>query len=184
MAKAKKKLTPSANKKDYYKGNLSAPLVLVVYGDFECDDTKAALPIIEKLRKDFGDKLLFVFRHFPLTDVKNIHPHANQSHVASEIAAEKGKFWEMYEKLFKYQTKLERTDFAKYLNAIGVKIPWEEFEEQMKLPKYWDKVKQTVKNGVKNGVTGTPRFFINGSLYQGEETYSALKKALQSSKNK
>lgn len=179
-----KKMVPAVSKKDHIIGKFDAPIALVEYADFECSDSLAVYPIIKKLVQEFGSNLLFVFRHFPLTDVKYIHPHANQAHVASEIAAENGKFWEMHDKLFENQTKLERTDFAGYLSSIGVKIPFEQFEDQMKNVKYWKVVAKSVKNGIKSGVTGTPRFFINGVLYQEKETYIDLKKALEAGKRK
>lgn len=179
-----KNLKHFVTKADHYLGDLNAPITLVEYGDFECDDTKAMLPIIKKLRKQFGEKLLFVFRHFPLTDLKHIHPHAKQASVAAEIAHEYKKFWGIHDLLFKNQLHLEIKDLAKYLKSLGITIPIEEFKEKMKQDVYWKKVEQSFNDGLMSGATGTPRFYVNGLLYEGDYSYGDLKKTIANGLNK
>ncbi len=56
-----------------------------------------AYPIIEEVRQRLGDRLVFVFRHFPLAE---LHPFALSAAVAAEGAALKGQFWPMHDKLY------------------------------------------------------------------------------------
>jgi protein-disulfide isomerase len=58
-----------------------------------------------------GDRLLFVFRNFPLTQ---IHPHAQHAAEAAEAAAMQGNFWEMHDYLFEHQQALDDDHLAKY----------------------------------------------------------------------
>src|SRR5262245_23348995 len=90
-------LTLPVGDRDHALGPASAPLVLVEYGDFECPQCAAAHPIIKQIEDTFGDRLRFVFRHFPLT---SSHPHAQRAAEAAEWAATAGKFWEMHDALY------------------------------------------------------------------------------------
>jgi protein-disulfide isomerase len=49
---------------------------------------------VKEIMKQFGDKIYFVFRNFPLND---IHPRAHNAAEAAEAAASQGKFWEMHD---------------------------------------------------------------------------------------
>lgn len=87
------------NEDDHIKGVMNAPVTLVEYGDYECPYTGQAYPIVKEIQKRLGNKLLFVFRNFPLTQ---IHPHAQHAAEAAEAAAIHEKFWEMHDYLFEY----------------------------------------------------------------------------------
>jgi NhaA family Na+:H+ antiporter len=93
--------------RDHIRGPVDAPLTLVEYGDFECPFCGRATGVIEDLRARFGDRLRYVFRHTPLSDV---HPHAMLAAEAAEAAAVQGRFWEMHDRLFATRTSwLRRT---------------------------------------------------------------------------
>jgi protein-disulfide isomerase len=55
------------------------------------------------VQRHFKDRLAFVYRHFPLT---NVHPHAELAAEAAEAAGAQGKFWEMHDWLFENQEDL------------------------------------------------------------------------------
>ena len=75
---------------DHVLGSADAPITLVEYGDYECPDCLNALPIVRQLKERLGEKLRFVFRHFPRSSV---HPRASVAAMAAEAAGEQGKFW-------------------------------------------------------------------------------------------
>jgi protein-disulfide isomerase len=74
------KLSVPVGSEDHRQGDLDAAFTLVEYGDYECPSCGQAYPIVKRLQKHFGKRLLFVFRNFPLNQT---HPHA-------ESAAENG----------------------------------------------------------------------------------------------
>src|SRR4051812_30718724 len=76
---------------DHRLGPSAAPVVLVEYGDYECPYCYNAQPVVKEVRRRLGDRLAFVFRHFPQN---SIHPHASTAAQAAEAAAQQGKFWE------------------------------------------------------------------------------------------
>lgn len=72
-------------------------LFLIEAIDFECPGCAGAHPLMEHLRNEYGDRVVFVARHYPL---RAIHLNAGYAHRAAEAAAKQGKFWEMHDLLF------------------------------------------------------------------------------------
>src|SRR5215470_13233394 len=88
---------------DHIQGDDNAPVILVEYGDYECPHCGHAYPIVKALQREFGDRLRFVFRNFPL---RELHPHAEAAAEAAEFAGEHEKFWEMHDLIFENQSVL------------------------------------------------------------------------------
>ena len=94
------KLTmPVSESRDHIHGPTTAPVTLLEYGDYECPYCAQAYIIIKEAQERLGGKLRFVFRNFPVT---NVRPHAYETALAAEAAGAQGKFWEMYDYLFKH----------------------------------------------------------------------------------
>src|SRR5205814_5703214 len=81
---------PVSDRRDHIRGNPTATVTLVEYGDFECPHCGRAHPILTELLDRIGNQIRFVFRHFPLSQM---HPHAQMAAEASEAAAAQQKFW-------------------------------------------------------------------------------------------
>lgn len=67
------KLKIPVSSKDHIQGPEDAQLTLVEYGDYQCPSCGSAYPIVKRVQKQFGKRLRFVFRNFPLSE---LHPHA------------------------------------------------------------------------------------------------------------
>src|SRR3990167_11001996 len=61
---------------DWVTGNRDASVVVIEYGDFQCPACGAYHPILKQLKSEFGDRVAFVYRHFPL---RSIHQNAEAS---------------------------------------------------------------------------------------------------------
>lgn len=167
-------LDPPVGHFDHLRGILGAEYTLVEYGDFECPYCRAARPVVEQVRERLGDRLVFVFRHFPLAE---LHPFSLAAATAAEAAAIKGRFWPMYELLFAGdEPALTQADIRGYAEQIGVppeKVTW----PATRLVE--DRVEADFNSGVRSGVRGTPSFFVNGEPYRGPTTADAMIAALQ-----
>lgn len=172
-------LTVPINGNDNMQGSMNAPITLLEYGDYECPHCGQAFPIVKQLQNDFGDKLLFVFRNFPLTQ---IHEHAFKAAEAAEIAADFGKFWEMHDTLLINQKYLNDPFLLKY--AINLGLDELSFIESMQNHSKTKKVRDDFMSGVESGVNGTPSFFINGYKYDGDFSYHTFKAFLNKLLNK
>src|SRR5688572_30787293 len=164
---------------DHSLGPTNAPVTLVEYGDYECPDCLNAFPIVRQLQDRFGDRLRFVFRHFPRN---SIHPHAGVAAQAAEAAALQGKFWEMHELLFKNQQRLGDVDFGNLALKAGAELY--SFESAVQSARVVRRVEQDFEGAQRSNVRGTPTFFINGKKYTGKNDLVSLSTAIEGAMNR
>jgi protein-disulfide isomerase len=165
-------LAEPVTERDHIAGLPAAPITIVEYGDYECPDCLNAVPIIKEVRKNLGDRLRFVFRHFPQS---SIHPHASAAAEVAEAAGEQGKFWEMHEALFKHQKELVEIDLDHVALTLGMEIY--KFEAARNDERHQQRVRDDYESGVRSGVKGTPTLFINGRKYVGAINAKAIVEA-------
>jgi len=154
-------LTPPVAPRDHALGPATAPVTLVEYGDFECPFCGRAYPELKQVLRRVGGKVRFVFRHFPLSEE---HPHAQHAAEVAEAAAAQGKFWEMHDLLYQRQAALADEDLVRYARELGLDA--ERVRRELQAHTHAARVKQDVASGIASGVTGTPRFFINGRPHE------------------
>jgi protein-disulfide isomerase len=162
-------LTVPVNDKDHFLGPPNAPITIVEYGDYECPDCFNAVPVVQEVRQILGDRVRFVFRHFPRN---SIHPHASVAAEAAEAAADQGKFWEMHAALFQHQKELGEIDFAHLALQLGLEIY--RFESSRSQERHRQRISADFEGGQRSGVRGTPTFFINGRRYEGPNETQAI----------
>ncbi len=165
---------PEVTDEDWRKGPEDAPVTLLEYGDFECPYCGEAYPVVQQVQAQMGDRLRFVFRHFPIT---SSHPHAQLAAEAAEAAGAQGQFWPMHDLLYANQRHLIREDLDGYAQQLGLDMA--AFETALQEHTYKNKVRDSFRQGIRSRVQGTPTFFINGRRYDGEHTAAALIPALQ-----
>lgn len=140
----------------YTRGNKDAKVYLVEFSDFQCPACGTFKPIIDAVVEKNKDKLLFVYRHFPLAQ----HEFAKLAAEVSEAAGEQGKFWEMYDYLFTNQAEFSKEFFESSGEKIGLDL--KKFEESVKTEKFKDIIARDVTAGQNLGVDSTPTFYLNG----------------------
>jgi protein-disulfide isomerase len=97
-----------------------------------------------------ADKLRFVFRHFPLTQ---IHPHAEPAAEASEAAGAQGQFWEIHDILYENQPML---DSLHLMRSQELGLDGTRFVRELKEGIYRERVRRDLLSLVRSGVNGTP----------------------------
>lgn len=80
------------------KGSESAQVTIVEFADMNCPSCRATFPKVEALYNEYQGKLRLAFRHLPLFQLPG-HETSPQLAIVSEMAAEKGKFWEYMDKV-------------------------------------------------------------------------------------
>jgi protein-disulfide isomerase len=154
-------LTPPVGARDHALGTADAPVTLVEYGDFECPFCGAAYPELKRVLQKLGPKVRFVFRHFPLGEQ---HPHAQHAAEIAEVAAAQGKFWEMHDLLYQRQAALADGDLVAYARELGLDA--DRAQRELAAHLHAARVRDDFSSGVRSGVSGTPRFFINGRPHE------------------
>lgn len=158
---------------DHIQGSTEAPYILLEYGDYQCPYCGDAHDVVKEIQDRLGDRLCFVYRSFPLVD---IHEHAEHAAEAAEAAAANGRFWEMHDLLYENQNALEDDDLADYAMELG--LDPQRLISEVRSGAHAAHIKQDLVSGEKNGVNGTPTFFVNGQLFEGEPIPEELLAAL------
>lgn len=158
---------------DHSAGPSNASVTLVEYGDYQCPYCGEAYPVLKAVQEAMGDRLRFVFRNFPISE---IHPHALRAAQFAEAAAAIGKFWVAHDMLYERQQALDDRDLFAYCNIIGLNTTRlrEAFDGR-----FDEKIEADFMGGVRSGVNGTPALFINGVRYDGERDADRLVAVLQ-----
>jgi protein-disulfide isomerase len=142
---------------DHYLGSEHARVTVVEYGDFECPSCKVAATTPMLLLERFPSKVRFVFRHFPLVEA---HPNALQAAETAEAAGAQGKFWPMYDLLFRNQAHLKAADLQRYAGELGLDMA--RYVAEMDDHIYLQKVRENIEGGQRSHIRATPTFFLNG----------------------
>ena len=168
------RLTVNVGPDDHVRGPAVAPLTLVEYGDYECPYCGAAYPIVKEIEQILGDELRSVFRNFPLGE---IHPHAVQAAEAAEAAAAQGRFWEMHDRLYENQQRLDTSDLLSHAQSLGLDVA--RVQADLDEHAHERQIRNDFLSGVRSGVNGTPTFFINGMRHNGSYDLETLLGALR-----
>lgn len=167
------RLTPPVSSRDRCQGNSTAKITLVQYGDYQCPICQAAHGIISSIQAQMGDRLRFVFRHFPQSQ---INPEAYHAAEAAEAAAAQHKFWEMHACLFKHPSQLADSNLVEYAIDLDLDVDW--FLQDMSTDRHVARVQADLDSGIDSGVISTPTFFINGLKYNDERSLETLRDAI------
>ncbi|MBI2100006.1 MAG: thioredoxin domain-containing protein [Candidatus Vogelbacteria bacterium] len=84
---------PPITAEDHTSGALGAPLTLIEYSDLDCPYCKRFHETMKEVKKEYGDKVLWVYRHWPIV---GLHPNAAKEAEATECITELGgqdAFW-------------------------------------------------------------------------------------------
>ena len=139
-----------------------AAVTFVEFLDFECEGCRAAYPIVEQLRADYGDRVEFVLRYFPLPG----HVNGERAARAVEAAAQQGRLEAMYRTMYETQAQWgeRRTPaddvFRGFAAELGLDMA--AFDAAYADPATAERIQADVDDGIALGVQGTPTFFVDG----------------------
>lgn len=149
-------------------GNPDSEVVIIEFGCYTCSYTKKAEPEMIRLRQDYTDRYLFVFKHYPILS----HNYSYEAAIAAECARNQEKFWEYHEQLFMQETfgKEVFMEIAKNLSLDNGKfVSCYDNQETKSL------VDADIAEGKKSGLYGTPTLFVNEDYLVGPKSYSEYK---------
>lgn len=142
---------------DPAQGIAAAPVTVVMFSDFQCPACSAVHPVLKKVIAEYKDKVRFVVRDFPLT---NIHANAFQAAQAANAANAQGKFFEYTELLYNNQNALDNSSLKQFAEKIG--LDRKRFDADLDGEKFTAEVRKDMTDGAAYGVNSTPTIFVNG----------------------
>jgi protein-disulfide isomerase len=154
-------VVPQSAAADITYGPAGAPVVVTEYADFECKSCAEYAPMLAALRARYGDRVLFVYRFFPLA----YHEYGMLSAQVAYAAYLQGKFWEMYDLLYARQKEWAGSAdaypfFEGY--AAGLGLDMTRFRRDVYARSTKDFITREQTAATAAGVTHTPWFAVNG----------------------
>jgi len=153
--------------------NPEAPVTIVEFSDFQCPFCKKSESTLNDVLTKYRGLVKLAYLDFPLGD---IHPEAQKAAEASRCAGEQGKFWEYHDALYADQTKLKGADLLAHARALN--LDQKSFQACLDSGKFKSKIEADMEQGKKDGVAGTPGFFINGVFLSGAQPQSEFEKII------
>lgn len=158
--------------------NRNPKVVMQVFSDFQCPACSRVVPLVEEVRKNHGDDVKVVFRHYPL----EMHRNAMQAHEAAlEVRRQGGdaKFWAYHDILFENQRALTVDNLVRWADELGG-IDGDGVAKALETHRHRPRIEKDMKALDDTGVRiGTPMLSINGRLIRGVMEYSAFKNVLR-----
>ena len=169
------------------RGNKDAKVVAVNYDDFECPYcSRMHQALFPEILKEYGDKVLFIYKDFPLAE---IHPWAIHAAVnASCLAAQNNDaFWDYADYLHANRKEVDAAQGADGRARVLDKLAMDQGQKHnldaaklascVKAQKE-DAVRASMKEADGLGVSATPTMFINGQKIDGAVPLGELRAAL------
>jgi protein-disulfide isomerase len=172
------------------RGNPNAKVVLVNFDDLQCPYcSKTHSILFPELLKEYGDRVAFVYKDFPLVE---IHPWATHAAVDANCLAAQNEnaYWnfadfvhsnqQMFNAEKGQENQFAALDRAAVAQAGKFQVDILKLQSCMKDPKGEAAIRASERQGESLEVTGTPTMFINGQMLDGARPASEIRAALDS----
>ncbi len=183
-AKAPTGKVPEVTDADHIRGNKDAKVTFIEYSDFECPFCKRFEPTMQQMKKEYGDTVAIVYRHYPLSFHANAQKEAEATECANELGGNDA-FWKYHDAILE-RTTSGGTGFA--LDALAplakeLGLDESKFQDCLDTGKFAQHVKDDMAGGAAAGVTGTPGSILidaagNSQLLSGAVPFATIKTAL------
>lgn len=169
---------------EHARGKLDSDVVVMEYADMQCPGCAAMMPVMEKMYKKYGDRVKFVYRHYPL----NGHKNAKAASTAVEAAGRQGYFWEMLSAVFDNQgdwgyksgDKLTSAFVDIFKTASKGKGDADRFVSDLGDTAIAEKIDNDKQLGVEMNIRATPTIIVDGESVElsTQDITEAIEKAL------
>ena len=155
--------------RDHLQGSTAAPIQLLEYGDFECPFCGEAYPLVKEIQASWASVCAWRSATSPLTTV---HPHAEHAAEAAEAADAQGHFWEMHDISVRESERSRGRGPRPLCEILGLDA--RRLLAEVRDGVHQPRVREDFRSGVRNGVNGTPTFFINGQRDDGQRVLDEM----------
>jgi protein-disulfide isomerase len=157
------------------RGPKDAKVTIVEWSDFQCPFcAKGYTTVEQEVLKQYGDKVKFCFKDFPLA----FHPWAEPAAIAAECVRQEKPdlYWKVYNGFFQNQKDVNPGNVKdKAVEFAGAGLDKAKFDDCFDNKKTQAAVKADMAEGQSIGVSGTPSFAINGRLLVGAQPFPQFK---------
>jgi protein-disulfide isomerase len=155
------RLTDIVSENNPQMGPSDAPVTIIEYTDFQCPYCARGAQTLKRVQEMYSDKVRVVFKNLPL----KMHSQAVPAAKAALAAHRQGKFWEYYDLLFKHYNALSEDLYVDLATQLGLDM--KRFREDYGSENIAAQIDTDREQARKMGLTGTPRFLVNGVKIKG-----------------
>ena len=162
-------------------GKTDASVKVLLFSDFECGHCRKAAPVFERLIQKYGDRVNFVYKHFPLDArcnsaiPKGTHGNSCDAALASICAAGEGRFTDFHHQLFVHGADWPRIRDA----ATSVELQADDIQRCTESITARSLLDSDVEDGKRIGVRSTPTFVIDQNVIPGARDEATLSKYIE-----
>ena len=156
------------------RGPATAAVTIVEFSDFQCPYCRVAAKKVSDVLDMFPNDVRLVFKQFPLDES---HPAAVLAAEASLAANAQGKFWALHDKMFANARVISKEKLVAWAGELAMDVT--RFTQDLASGKYRAQVNKEKREGVTAGVSGTPTFYMNGRLVQGDIDPAEMKPLIE-----
>lgn len=149
---------------NYSLGSNDPKITIVEFADFGCAFCKNSFPNIREISLKYKNDIKIIFRDYPV-----VNDYSANLALAARCAGEQGLFWVMHDKLFINQGISSNAEIIELAKQTGADI--QRFESCISSKRYLSLIQKDLEDGKSLGVTGTPTWFINGAMVEGDIPY-------------
>jgi uncharacterized membrane protein/protein-disulfide isomerase len=147
-------------------------IVVTEFADYQCFQCKKMHFFLRRLISEYPEKIRIIHRQFPLDHQYNpivkepFHVGSGAMAIFAEFAITRGKFWEMNDALYGAAGKQNIINIKELAEKTG--LDYRMLSSSLKDPNLRYRVKHDIAIGIKLGITATPGYLINGTVYLGQ----------------
>jgi len=144
-------------------GTADASVTIVEFADYQCPYCHQMEPTLASIREQYGDRIRFVYKDFPLP----MHQYAEKAAEAALCAGQQGQYWAYHDALFASTTVNELQVDGLKKTAADLKLDQTKFASCLDSGVQAAVVTQNINEGKALGFSGTPTILINGYYLSG-----------------
>lgn len=153
---------PGLRADDFPDGNVGAEVIFIEYSDLECPFCQRFTPTRQAIQQEYGDRLLHLFRHYPLSNHRNAQAFAETAACVAETAGSVS-FHAFVNEMYASNSAgggVSPDGAVTLTETVGASSSVVRACVQEGRTK--DRVSQDVAQGTAAGVSGTPTVFVVG----------------------
>ncbi|MDL2321331.1 thioredoxin domain-containing protein [Desulfosarcina sp. OttesenSCG-928-B08] len=146
-------------------------LTIEEYADYMCFQCGKMHGYLRKLVNQYPDKIRLVHRHFPLDNKvnpvlkENVHPNAGLVALFAIASEDTGMFWQANDLLFRDAREKKEINIKEIGEKLGLDV--RQVNTMVYNAKTVSRLQADIRSGLKAGITATPSYIIDGTLYEG-----------------
>ena len=139
-------------------GPETAPVELIVFGDFQSAGYARSAAVFGRVRETYGDRVRIVFKHLPPPD----NPASIQAGQAAQCANLQGRFWPFHDALLSRPALLDVVRLRQAAGEAGLDV--DRFNACLAGGAARRTIMDALEEAIRYGLHTSPSFLVNGRL--------------------